>query len=1330
MEKERRDNLRAVVAKARGAIEDSLAKQLIAFGFFRDHEPAAKEDLRLRPEQEGLYARLRDAVLRQGRAVGKGEAVSPEAVARFVREAGATWVNRLAALRALEARGLLDPAAAFVSDEYSGASPRAGRLREEAASQGGTMTRDEAIRAGIEGACRELGQSVRVLFDLGDEQSLLWPDPVALLKVLEAFSSEITADDWSQPDILGWVYQYYNTDANAELKKRKNKTTGFKYKPDDIPIANQFYTPHWVVRVLTDNTLGRLWLEAQDRLPRLESDPYRLAEARKDVPHAAKEPEAFKAWLLEEPDPLTDQTVDRLCRFLVPLPSRALPRGKKSPRDIKILDPACGSGHFLLYAFDVLFAMYREAEPGLDPREIPALILAENLFGVDIDLRAAQLAAFTLYLKARATLARIDPEASLEVRGLNIVVADTHIGNDPRKAAFLDRYKDDPEVRQLYAKILSDLDHTNVLGSLLKVRTEFESLFGRVREAKKKDGGWAPEGQRVLLDVSRQKDLTETFRSFSGRSWTVAKLLDDLRAFEREAAPSKDVGARLFVTDLERSVGLLAVLSQEYDVVLMNPPYGDMPPQAKDYLAGNKKKKAPAHYPRTDSDLYAAFMEQGLDLAVPNGFLGALVPWTYMFLSSLGEVRTEILCGEARPELLQEYGYGVLDGATVGTVGTVARKLPSSASEAVLEHPAVFNRLSEKRKDWEKQAKFLETFPSFAASGPSPEDDWYVARLKSLRDVPGMPYGYWASDSLRALFRRFPPLDRDQKGVLVPGRPKDKAADVKQGLATADDARFVRFWWEVPSEKVGRGRRWVPFVKGGSDVRFYTRLDLVVNWENEGQELKNFPKAVIRNPQFYFRPGVTWPVASWRLRKFGTYPEGCVFGHKGASIFATSSSGEVIAGILNSSVGTISMLMQTPERMWEIGLVSAVPLPGVAVPASVTRDVSDLVSLHLKRYDGDETCRDFIAPELRRTWETAGRGIIDLGTLLAETIALRHRAERDIEAKLQRLDAEVFDLCGISEKDRVLVEREIARRPQSESDYSVAEFDEDEEGTDDSEGADEDRSASGSELSPERTRDLVARWLSFYLKQVLEADEDGIIPVPPMGIEAGLVIRLREAIEQDLGKDAAHALLSQAPAYLGTEDVTDWLAVSGEDTVEINGKKIKLPVGFAPWHVDLYRKRPIFWLLSSEGFEKGQTRLRFQAYVHYLKLTPDTLPRLVEHYLEGVQEHAQREWNDAKARAARAEGKAAASAKAEAQEWLNTVDALKRFRAAAEEVRAKAEPVPANAKWLARTIAQVRGGQDLGHGYRPDVDYGARVNITPLVEKKLLPKVILKRLGE
>jgi hypothetical protein len=584
MEKARRDKLRSVVGEARRLIEDSLTRQLAGYGLRVDTDPVPRQQLSLRPEQEAHYVRVLDAVKREGRATGATAEITREAVGRHVREAGGTWINRIAALRALEARKLLDPAAAFVSDDYGDLSPRANRLREVAAEQGRSLSADEALRAGIEDACRELSASVRVLFDLSDEHSLFWPDKTALKKLLQLFSVDVTADDWSQPDVLGWVYQYYNTEANAELKRRKKRTTGFKLQPDDIPIANQFYTPNWVVRVLADNTLGRLWLEMQERQPQLESTEetvegkketrWHLVERRRGIPHAATDPEGFKAWIAEEPNPLRDATVDRLCRFLAPLPSRPPPRGRKSVRELKIIDPACGSGHFLLYAFDILFAMYREGEPGLDPRQIPALILENNLFGIDIDVRAAQLAAFDLYLKARTVLAALDAKARLEIRRLNIVVADAHLGDDPRKEAFLARYNNDPLIQHLYRKILADVDHTNVLGSLLKVRTEFEAVFREIRttntrNGRERQGAWA-HGQLDLIATAPQRELTEIFTSTLGREWTLDELLSDLQKFESEVLPKQDVGARLFYTDLRRTVGLLGLLSQKYDVILMN----------------------------------------------------------------------------------------------------------------------------------------------------------------------------------------------------------------------------------------------------------------------------------------------------------------------------------------------------------------------------------------------------------------------------------------------------------------------------------------------------------------------------------------------------------------------------------------------------------------------------------------------------------------------------------------------------------------------------------------------------------------------------------------
>jgi hypothetical protein len=412
--------------------------------------------------------------------------------------------------------------------------------------------------------------------------------------------------------------------------------------------------------------------------------------------------------------------------------------------------------------------------------------------------------------------------------------------------------------------------------------------------------------------------------------------------------------------------------------------------------------------------------------------------------------------------------------------------------------------------------------------------------------------------------------------------------------------------------------------------------------------------------------------------------------------------------------------------MWEIGLVSAVPFPWSEIPEAITNATSKLISLHRQRHEGDEVCRDFAMPDLRRIWKSAERGRLELDDLLAQVAELERAREESITEGLARLDAEAFDLYGLSPEDRALVEREIARRPQSESGYAPAEIDE-AAGLNDEEIEDEEP-----EEPPGGARDLVSRWLSHYMKRVIEQDDDGIVPVPPMGVAPGLIVRLQAAVEEDLGKEAASILLSQAPAHLGVMDLVEWLSTAREETIEIEDKKKRRAVGFAPWHVDLYRRRPIFWLFSSEAFEKGATRFRFLVYVHYLKLTPDTLPRLVAHYLEEVQHWVEREWSDAKAEASRLEGRAGAAARTKAEEWLNTADALKGFRKAVEAVvegPAHSENVPTNAKWLARTIGAVKGGKNLGHGYKPDVDFGVRVNIAPLVERRLFPKAILKKLG-
>lgn len=1341
MEKDRRDHLRGVIGTARTDIEGSLVSALAAYGLRVDSEAIPLAQLSLDDAQRALYPRLVDVVSREARAVGVSDPLAPQAVRRYVREAGGTWINRLAALRALEARGMLSPWAAFVSDEYASTSPRALRLQERDPSLGAA----DALRGGIVEACAELSTAVRVLFDTDDDKTLMWPSHAVLRRILRAFSDDVTDDDWQQDDVLGWVYQYYNTEANAELKRRKNKTKSYRYTADDIPIANQFYTPHWVVRVLTDNTLGRLWLESKGRDPRMTAAEetvggatrtrWSLLERRRDVPDASKDLKAYRAWIAVEPDPVRDLTVDGVCRYMVPLPSTPPERAPRRAQDLKVIDPACGSGHFLLYAFEVLVAIWRESEPALDPLEIPALILEHNLYGLDIDLRAAQLAAFNLYLKARVThraLAKAAgrPDAPFAVRRVNIVVADAHLGDDPRKQTFLDRYKTQPDVQALYAQVLQSVDDTNVLGGLLKVRSTFEALFRKASDAEAVEKAiarkaLAPRQATFSFGGSGQRELAEVFVAGSGKHWTLMEMLDELRAFEREALAQQDVGARLFYSDLGRTLGLLGLLSQQYDVVLMNPPYGeDMPEAAKDYCKGNRKRGIKAHYPRTKDDYAVAFVEQGLDLLHLNGYIGALVPRSGLYLPSFDIFREQELVSSVAVREVVDLGRGILDRADVRVSCWILQR-----SRAEQEASVCFARLSYYR-DANRHHYWTERLPQYCADGPSDSIEWYCPDLKSLLATPGTSFiGYWLPASIRSLFVKFPPLDSENARRLV-GRPDETIGYVRAGLSTGEDACFVRYWWEV------KGDHWWKYDKGGAAISYLYVSNHVLNWSEDGEVLKRHPVTAIRNEKFFLLPHIAYASTTWRLVRYGV-SDAPLFSAKANSIFLSDGSLLALVALLNSGLGGAMMLAQSPDRDWLVSMVASIPVPrSVTTSPELVEGAQRVLGGRQRCLASDETCRDFTIPDLLRQHRDSPTTPFALEEVLVRWLADRQHFDADTASLLRELDDEVYRLYGISTEDRALIERELARRPKAEGGYrddgpeeSGADEKNDNDETDDEETADH----APTTLTPAVSRDLVARWVSYYVKRCIEADDDGIVPVASSNREDALILRMRVAMRSDLGAETAGLFELQAARYLGTASVAEWLEVSGEDTLpDAAGKKKKEPRGFLPWHVRLYRNRPIFWMLSSEGFEKGLTRSTFRVYLHALKVSGDTLTKVREYYLRPELDRVKRELELAHLRRETAQGTMKATAEREHQEWVNTDAALKAFMEAVDAVAKgppKREVVAVSAKWLPRTIAAVRGGQDVGHGWRPDVDHGVKVNITPLVEARLLPRVVLKKLG-
>ncbi len=872
--KNRRENLESHVKQARRLVEDAFDRAMVGLGLHKDRDPMPAE--RITSPDKQRIRRAVDEVIARDREAGAMSYV--DARRRYLEHCAFTLVNRVAALRAMEVRGFLPRSVIAQDAQYGGLSAWArdileARTVEILGESIPVRTADEARWQAIRAACVAASQDVAIVFDLQDEYSVLVPEPVAIKGLVAELTETVTADDWAADDILGWVYQYYNVTANADYKERK-KRRGYKMSADDMIVANQFYTPHWVVRVLVDNTLGRVWWES---IPDL---------ARKWVGD-----EASAEQILAEEDRLR-RICRETCSYLVPLPdeqrlgwwgdeartnveARAVaevrkrydaaaikPEGGPDPvppnvparawkavRDLKIIDPACGSAHFLLYVFDVLRRMY-EVEPESDrpePATVPDLILARNLYGIDVDLRACQLGTFNLYLKARLAYREMTGRDAFHPSKLNIVCAGARITEGEEREELLASFDSTPLARELAEGILKSLSKTAEIGSLLKIREQFEPLLRR---------------QRLILGRHQQPSLfgeTRAYqRDFIGdrevEELSLPQVLDSLSDFESEARPRGDVGRLLFAHEMAKSCVMVDLLTQSYDVALMNPPYGKMPEACKDYCKGNRRRGLLAHYPNTGNNLYSAFIEKSIELVGDSCFVGMITSQTYMYLGTFKKCRMNVLNSLAPPEVLCDTGYGVLDGAKVITAVTVLRKQRRPDTS----RPCVAFRMFQET-ECDKEAVFVEAVALHVRGLVHSRS--YITSVSTFIQLPFSVYSYWVPSSVSELFGQYPPLDRD-----LARRPEcPKIADAKQGLATGDNPRFVRQYWEVDPNLIARSRDdtharrpWVPFARGGWLDVFQSDIDKVVDWKNDGEALRALATSRVQNDSFNFREGISW----------------------------------------------------------------------------------------------------------------------------------------------------------------------------------------------------------------------------------------------------------------------------------------------------------------------------------------------------------------------------------------------------------------------------------------------------------------------------------------
>lgn len=675
MDKATRNLLQRATQNARRLLEDEYREQLEGtFDILIDGTITPAPGAHLNAPQRLVREKL-VAAIAHARAGGLR---AHETVAGFLREAAFTTLNRFVALKMLEGRGLAQPCVSEGDQssgfkEYTGLAP------------GLVALPDHGYRMYLESLFDEIGREVGILFDRRDPASLLWPRRQALTDLLEILNRSDIAAVWVEDETIGWVYQYFN---GEDERKAMRDASPAPRDSRELAVRNQFFTPRYVVEFLTDNTLGRLWYEMRQGDTRLAAQCRYLVRRPTEIflEKGQKPPHGVES----------DEDLSQEERLKRPhyLPFRA----KKDPRDLKILDPACGSGHFLLYAFDLLATIYEEAwadadapvseetggtlradYPGLESLRaaLPGLILERNLHGIDIDPRAAQIAALALWMRARRAYNAlgVSRAARAPIRRTNIVVAEPMPGEDDLLREFTDTLRP-KAIGDLVIKIFEKMKFAGEAGSLLKIE---EEISEEVSKAKKL---WEDE-PLDLFPEHRRTGPEQTRLDFSdipdARFWHKAegRVIAELHRYARGINGGSGLRRRLFAGDAERGFAFVDIcrtrLNGGFDVVLMNPPFGESSKPSKPYI-----ERA---YPRTRNDVYAAFVERGLRLLHPGGMLGAITSRTGFFLSSFQKWREEILLKEARPTVFADLGYGVLDSAMVETAAYCLEALPVAQME-------------------------------------------------------------------------------------------------------------------------------------------------------------------------------------------------------------------------------------------------------------------------------------------------------------------------------------------------------------------------------------------------------------------------------------------------------------------------------------------------------------------------------------------------------------------------------------------------------------------------------------------------------------------------
>lgn len=1018
---------------------------------------------------------------------------------QVIEEVAYTWFNRFIALRFMEVNGYLPSRVRVFTDDENAFNPQIITEAINLEIDGVDMEKvyalkdannDEALfKYLVIVQCNALSALLPRMFQkIDDYTELLFPDN--LLRegsVIHRMITDIQEKDWTeQVEILGWMYQYYISDKHDQIININKGTV----KKEDIPAATQLFTTDWVVRYMVDNSLGRYWIE--------------------------RHPESTLA--------------DKLEFFVKPKNGEiTYIKENVTPQEMTFFDPCMGSGHILVYAFDVLMEIYREC--GYTDREAVSEIVQNNLFGLDIDERCSQLAYFAVMMKARSYDRRfltrgIKPHV-LSIRESNTIGTFTHKSFMPDKSQ-------------------------NEIGEYLVDLFRHAKEIGSLKTAKVTDY----EGFQTYLETRTEE----------------AALDIELALWQTEEMP-------LMAQLAEQA----KILSKKYAVVCTNPPYmGKYDGNLKDYVL--------SAYKPYSGDLFSVFMYHNFLFCKHAGYSAFMTPFVWMSIQTYEKLREYIVENKNIVTLIQ-FEYSAFEEATVPICSFVLQN-------AISDCPGAYFRLSDFRGGMEVQRKkYLEALNDR-------ECGWYYETYSTnFPRIKGTPItSYWATEKVYEAYS---------------STNLDEIAKPRHGLATSDNARFLKLWFEVDLNKASLHERcvldkkWFPMNKGGSFRKWYGNLEWVINYENDGKELKDFAISIykcstrtIQNTQFYFKESLTWSALTSGAFSVRWSEEGALFGSGGYSAFVDPDKIYYVLALMNSKVNSVFIKIVSPTLNYEVGHIKTIP---VVIDRDRHQDVDRLVksNISISRSDWDsfETSWDFrkhpLVPTPHEWDEQRNSQFTDSRVAKFSQLAwhydrweseckYRFDSLKENEEELNRIFIDIYGLQDeltpeVADDDVTVRLADKKRDIKSLISYAVGcmfgRYSLDVPGL----------AYAGGDWDD-------SKYVTF------KADKDSIIPICDDEYFADDVVgRFIRFIEVVYGKDTLQENL---------RFIADALGGSGQPKDVIRNYFLN---DFYADHLKIYQKRPIYWLFDS-GKKGG-----FRALVSMHRYQPDTIARMRTDYVHEQQ---------------------------------------------------------------------------------------------------------------